>query len=185
MAMLLALAITPPWLSLGVAAASVLVLWFGKERIFRGLIQSPALRPEYDFRRGMWNVVIEFDDEDGKGSQTRTGTLEVCHQVYGIDIRGNTLMNPGTNQTTMNGWYAENIDIISYDQHQLLAYLYKVPVADALGTDGTDERFEKVGFVYAIRKNDTPVFAGEFRDITVCSDISRSRVGKIRIFPVH
>lgn len=156
--------------------------WFGREQIFQKiLMRVPAVNPKHKLKSGTWNIHISFDDGDGTGQKERYGSVTMAASLLGVRIEGGRLMNVRDKQTTMNGWYAEAAEMVTYDGHDILYYLYKVPVVDSSGARADESKFEKIGFVCASRNKEEDLFVGYFRDIRVRSGINQIREGAIRL----
>lgn len=160
-----------------------LILWFGNEKVFHFLLtQVPVIKTKYKRTSGEWTIYISFEDEDGDGEKTRTGGVTMSPSLFGIRIKGKALLNPNTGKTTMNNWYAENAELIAYDDHEVLYYLYKIPLEKKNDSEDSENKFEKIGFVCASRiRNASSSFVGEFHDIHVKSGIGTVRHGKIHL----
>lgn len=160
----------------------MLMTWFGRDLVFQKLLMKvPAVNPKHKLTSGTWNIHISFDDGDGSGVKDRSGSVTMSASLLGVRIEGGRLLNVKDNKTTMNGWYAESAEMVTYEDHDILYYLYKVPVTDKNGVRHGEEKFEKIGFVCASRKKDTDIFEGYFRDIRVRSGMNHVREGKIRL----
>ncbi|MDD2272622.1 MAG: hypothetical protein PHP95_13395 [Desulfuromonadaceae bacterium] len=157
------------------------ITWFGKEFLFQKiLLKVPAVNPKYKLSVGTWNIHITFDDGGGKALEERSGSVTMTSSLLGVKIFGGKLLNVKNNRTTMNGWYAENAELVTYDNHDILYYLYKIPIDNT--TNGDDEmKFEKIGFVCASRVKGTDLFEGYFRDIRIKAGMNNVREGKIRL----
>lgn len=183
---LLSSALTPTAYAPHVTAVVVLfgmaVTWFGREHLFQKVLaRVPAVNPKYKLSSGTWNIYITFDDDDGDGPKERSGSVKMSTTLLGVRIEGGKLLDVRNNKTTMNEWYADAAEIVTYEGHDILYYLYKVPIVERSGVQEGEEKFEKIGFVCAYRKKDNDVFDGYFRDIRVRTDMSQVREGTIRL----
>jgi hypothetical protein len=164
---------------IAVLVFSLLIIWFGKELVFHKMISLiPSMDPGRSITNGSWNLKITFKDEGSDDLKERTGTVSFLNSLVGVKVRGKKLLNLATNKTTMNGWYSDNAEIVKYDNHEVLYYLYKIPVEKGkVGKLG--EKYEKIGFVCATKINSDDVFKGVFRDIQVGSGLGKIREGHI------
>mgnify|MGYP003387125898 CR=1 FL=1 len=158
-------------------------LWYGYERIFHFLLtQVPVIKSQYKLTNGEWTIFITFEDDDDQGEKTRTGGVTMSSSLLGIRIEGKALLNPNTGKTTMNNWYAENGELVLYDNHEIIYYLYKIPINEGIADDNSENKFEKIGFVCVSReKNANAAFEGAFHDISVKSGLGIVRQGKIQL----
>lgn len=178
--------LTPTPYASYVTAATVLmgiaITWYGREHVFQMvLMRVPAVNPKHKLSSGTWNIHITFDDGDGTGPKERSGSITMSASLLGVRIEGRRLLNAKDNRTTMNGWFADSAEIVTYDGHDILYYLYKVPAFDKNGLRDDDNKLEKIGFVCASRKKDSEVFEGYFRDIRVRAGMGPIREGTIRL----
>lgn len=158
------------------------VTWFGREQVFQKiLMRVPAVSPKHKLASGTWNIHITFDDGDGLGAKERSGSVTIFPSLLGVRIEGGMLLNIKDRRTTMNGWYADAAEMVTYEGHDILYYLYKVPIVDKSGLRSDENKFEKIGFVCASRMKDTNIFEGYFRDIRVREGIDKTREGEIRL----
>lgn len=170
------------WVTVATLIIGMLFTWFGREQVFhKVLMRVPAVNPKHKLSSGTWNIHISFEDADEAGPKERSGSVTMFASLMGVRIEGGRLLNVKDNNTTMNGWYADAAEMVTYEDHDILYYLYKVPVSDKNGVRDEAGRFEKVGFVCASRRKDEDVFEGYFRDIRVRSGMDHVREGKIRL----
>ena len=175
---LLTSALTPtryaPYVTIITIVFGMLVTWFGRELVFQKVLMLvPAVNPRHKLQRGTWNIYIKFDDSDGQGTKERSGCVTMYPSLLGIRIKGGMLLNEKNKRITMNGWYADAAEVITYDDHDILYYLYKIPIVDKNGVREDENKFEKIGFVCAIRLKGEKIFEGHFRDIDVKTGASR------------
>jgi hypothetical protein len=158
-------------------------LWFGYEKIFHFLLtQVPVINSKYKLTNGEWTIFITFEDADDQGEKVRTGGVTMSSSLLGIRIEGKALLNPNTGKKTMNNWYAENGELVLYDNHEIIYYLYKIPINEGAIGDNSENKFEKIGFVCVSReKNVNAAFEGAFHDISVKSGLGIVRQGKIQL----
>ncbi|WP_332859508.1 hypothetical protein [Janthinobacterium svalbardensis] len=176
----LALGTYAPYAKIAVGLFACIVLWFGKEKIMQVIVKIvPATAASRSITDGVWSLRICF--KEGNKNQERTGTVTFKNSLIGVKVRGQNLLNPATSKTTMNGWQADNAEIITYDNHQVLYYMYKIPSSK---TDGrkSEDQYEKIGFVCAIRDADKDVFQGHFNDIQIGKSAGKSRKGTITLY---
>lgn len=166
--------------TVGAIVFGMAVTWFGRDYVFQKiLMRVPSVNPKHKLTTGTWNIHITFNDGDGSGDKERSGSVTMTASLLGVRISGGKLLNVKDNRTTMNGWYAEAAELVTYDGHEILYYLYKVPVADS--SNVREVTYEKIGFVCASRKRDGDFFEGYFRDIRVRDGMSGVREGTIRL----
>lgn len=155
-----------------------IVLWFGKDKVFSSILSIPAINPKPNIKTGTWSIRITFTDQGHTEPKERTGTIKISSSLTGIKIKGGKLLDAqDTGRTTMSKWHSDVTELITYDKHDILYYIYKIPTQK-----GEESRLEKVGFVCAIRENDSDIFTGLFRDIKVRDGMQQIREGKIQLF---
>ncbi len=176
-------------LSFGSIIIACLVAWFGEEEFVQKILgRISFLRLNQRLECGRYQIRINFDDMDGKGKKERTGYIDVKPSLSGVRIEGGKLLDPGAdgkkNKITMNEWFATEADLVSYDNHEIIFYLYKIPVDPAPA--GEEDSYEKIGLVYAQREKNklatNRVFEGAFHDIMVKSSFGTHRQGSIVIW---
>ncbi|NSY33710.1 hypothetical protein DS891_08930 [Pseudoalteromonas sp. JC28] len=160
-------------LSLVFLFVSFLILYLGKERIFGDLLLKVVGNKQFDdsLKGGVWHLQISFDD------QTRTGNLKFKKSLIGMKVIGESLVDSKTGKVERLGWYAEDAEIIRYNDKEILKYIYKVSGKD------NQEKIEKVGIVLASREHGTTnePFKGIFKDISLKeSQISREGTVMLR-----
>jgi hypothetical protein len=183
----LSLSLTPtryaPYVTIVTIVFGMLGTWFGRELVFQKILMLvPSVNPRHKLPRGTWNIYIKFDDSDGQGTKERSGCVTMYPSLLGIRIKGGMLLNEKNKRITMNGWYADAAEVVTYDDHDILYYLYKIPIVDENGVREDENKFEKIGFVCAIRVKGEKIFEGYFRDIDVKTGASRYREGTVSLF---
>lgn len=165
------------------ALLAILAAWFATENIVQSVLQrAPFLAPRPSLSTGPWNIRISFDDNDGRGMKEREGQIEVRRSLLGVRVIGGELRNPKTDEITMNQWFAIDADLINYDKHDIIYYLYKIPMVRDRGVVDA-ERYEKIGYVFARRNNGELVFTGEFFDIQIgATSETRQRRGSVKLW---
>lgn len=174
------------YLKFALFAAAFLIVFFGKEKILLFIINHiPAAKANRSID-GNWTIKISFEESEseseGEGEteeKIRTGAVKFESSLIGVKVKGDKLLNPKTDKVTMNYWYAENAEIVTYEGHDVLYYLYKIPF-DKKERDDKSSKYQKVGYVCAIKKKNEDVFVGFFHDITVTTgDGDKKRTGKV------
>ena len=165
------------YLKFAILVAAALVVFYGKEKILLLIINNiPAAKAGRSISDGTWMIQISFTE--GNEVKVRTGNVKFQNSLIGVKVKGDKLFNPKTEKPTMNNWYAENAEIVAYDGgHELLYYLYKIPV-DSSGKNGVS-KYQKVGYVCAIKMPGEEVYKGSFHDIKVADGDGDRRAGTV------
>lgn len=154
-------------------AISVGIIYFGKERFFIFLFKYVPVMKDENITGEDWNIKISFK-EDGK-EKIRTGVVKIKHTINGVRLIGGQLIDINNKKVTMNNWFSESAEIIKFDNHAVLFYIYKIP--------SDNEKHKKIGFVYAIKKADADCYEGFFYDIRTSETEKESlRKGDVEIY---
>lgn len=135
--------------------ATMAIIYFGKEKVFSFVFKYiPAVRNE-NITGENWNIKITFKEADK--DKVRAGMVTIKNTINGVRLIGGQLIDINNKKKTMNHWFSESAEIIKFDNHAVLYYIYKIP--------GDSEKHKKIGFVYAIKKDDADCFEGFFYDM--------------------
>lgn len=152
---------------------ALILIYFGKEAFFSFIFSYiPSVKNKIITGR-KWNITISFTENNE--NKTRTGMVEIKNTISGVRLIGGQLIDNSNKRKTMNNWFSESAEIIKFDNHAVLFYVYKIP--------GDSEKHKKIGFVYAIKKADADCFEGFFYDMrTNETGAEAQRNGEVAIY---
>jgi hypothetical protein len=146
-------------------------LWFGKEKVISWTINSLPIFERTEIPSGSWSIIINFDENNE--IEERTGNMQISHSVYGAKITGGPLIDKKRKKTSMNSWYSEFAELVKFDNHSVIFYIYRIP-------EGKSQK-EKIGFVYGTKKQDEHLFEGFFHDMKLIETEKNLRSGTVII----
>ena len=149
-------------------------IWLGKEKFFSFILKNMPSTKNEDIPTEDWVINIKFKDMENE--KQRTGTVKIINTISGVRLVGDELTDFNNHTVTMNNWYSEYADVIKFDNHSVLYYIYKIP--------DNDGKYKKIGFVYAVKSKDGKIYNGYFQDMKVHdsqSAVENNRKGIVQI----
>lgn len=161
--------------SIGFIVFSLIVLYLGRDVVFGVILVKvvPATKAKRGITDGHWNIQISYKDEDKLN--TRNGSLKFANSMVGVKIHGSQLIDSETKNIEKGKWFADDAELISFSDKQVLVYLYKIP------KDKDSTQFEKAGIVVAFKNSGDAGFKGIFKDISFV-DNKIQREGEVILF---
>ncbi|WP_306523196.1 hypothetical protein [Rheinheimera sp.] len=152
------------------------IVYFGKEKFFSFIFRFIPAVKNSDIPDLNWMIKIKFSD-DGVEKE-RVGNVKIINTINGFRLIGGELTDFNNDRTTMNNWYSESAEIIRFDNHSVLYYIYKIP------SSGDAGKYSKIGFVYAVKSQEQNLFNGYFQDMKIGlakTEIMRTGTVQIRL----
>lgn len=125
------------------------------------------------YYEGIWNIVIEYNSNDGRGTIIRTGSCIFEDSISGLRIDGMRLLNE-SGEVEVDDWNSTNVELIEYADHTKLIYTYFTYESGSLNQT-------KIGLAILTRSTTRLQFDGNFRDFDV-QDGKQLKEGKVKIF---